>query len=61
MLSRGVALPLAEAEAIVRRWEHDLYLLDAAARHARVPVLRVSVDGDFDAQMTALLVAVSSL
>ena len=39
----------------------QLPALEAAAREARLPVLRVSADGDFNEQMTSFLVAASSV
>jgi hypothetical protein len=55
--------PRSEAElaAIAEASRKELDVIESAAQQASIPVHRVSVDGDFNEQMTALLVSVSSL
>ena len=43
------------------QWTSDLVTLEAAAREASVPVIRVDVSGGFDQQMSQLLVACTSI
>ena len=57
----GEALSQSAAEDLAQAWaSHELPTLEAAARDQLLPVLRVPlVDGDFNAQMTSLLAALS--
>ena len=57
----GSSLSVEAAQAEARQWASDVAALEAAAREAHVPVLRVGVGGDFNAQMTAFLVACTSV
>ena len=47
--------------AAAMQWTSDLVTLEAAAREASVPVIRVDVSGGFDQQMSQLLVACTSI
>lgn len=54
----GAKLSREAADEAAFEWANtSLPTLEAAAREASVPVLRVSCDGDFNARMTNLLVA----
>ena len=50
------------AEARASDWvKSELPAIGAAAREAKLPVIRVYVDGSFEQQMSSLLVAISSI
>lgn len=57
----GAALSVEAAQTAAMEWTSDLITLEAAAREAHVPVLRVDVSGSFDQGMTSLLVAATSI
>ena len=60
--AEGSYLSMAEARASAEDWEvRGLAQIEAAARDACIPALRVAADGDFNAQMTSLLVTISSV
>lgn len=59
---KGQRVAREVADTTAYDWANrQLPALEAAAREARLPVLRVSADGDFNEQMTSFLVAASSV
>lgn len=59
---RRVPMSWEAAGELARDWAiHESAEIEAAARDAMIPVLRVDVSGDFNSQMTALLVAITSI
>ena len=60
--SNGQSISREVAETAAHDWSSlALPALEAAAREARIPVLRCNADGDFNQQMTHFLVAASSV
>lgn len=57
----GTEVGTETAQRTAQQWASDVTTLEAAARDARVPVLRVNVGGDYNEQMTAFLVACTSI
>ena len=57
----GLKVSMETAQLEARQWVSDMLRLEAAAREAHVPVLRVDVSGDFNQQMTAFLVGCTSV
>ena len=57
----GLKVSMETAQLEARQWVSDMLRLEAAAREAHVPVLRVDVSGEFNQQMTAFLVGCTSV
>ena len=55
------ALSSEAAMAAATQWTSDLVTLEAAAREASIPVIRVDVSGGFDKRMMNMLLACTSI